>query len=122
MAKGSRGGKVGNSNSTPELTYETMPYWVRMGGQKFSTKEERKQVTETITRFIDNAKPGQVYTVGGGFGSGESQFKVVGSGRGLELKWLSESGSRRSVKLNRANVKDFIFNGAKLIRVEKSPY
>lgn len=110
----------GKKEST--LTYERMPYWVRSGGQKFSTKEERKQVSETITRFIDNAKPGQVYNVGGGFGSGEAQFKVVSSGKwGLGLKWLSSS-STNTVKLDRANVRNYIFNGAKLIRTEKSPY
>lgn len=85
-------------------------------GEGGGTKEEKAQVTKTVSEFIKNAKAGDVYRLGGGFGSGGAEMEIIergyGSSAGLYIK--QERGN--PLKLSRENVKRYISNGAKLIK------
>ena len=94
--------------------YEKIPVVFRVGGAKYATAEEKKKRKETIDRFMKNANEGDVYSAGGGFGSGGSKFKVVRSRGKMALQWMG--GSSRPVEMSRANVEKFIANGAKKVK------
>ena len=105
---GSRGA---GSGRLPNLTYDRFPFATRWRGG--GTKEEKAQVTKTVTEFIKNAKAGDVYQLGGGIGSaGGETFEITERGGG---KLYIRSG-RNSVQLSRENVKKYIANGARLIK------
>lgn len=110
MGRGSSG-----ANKQRDI-YERLPSVFRLsGGSRLATPEQKRQRQETISRFIDNAKEGNVYSVGGGFGStGGQQFEVVRSRGKLALKW--QGSNRQPVQLNRSNVEAFIGNGATLVK------
>lgn len=109
-SKGGRGGKAG-SNSVA-ATYEKIPLVFALGGTP--TAEEKKQRKDTVSKFMNDAKAGDVYKVGSGFGSAGAQFEVVERRGKLALKW--SNSNRQPVQMNRANVEDFIRNGATLIQ------
>ena len=92
--------------------YEALPFSFKKNGL---SKEETKQVRDTIGRFMSNAKEGDVYVVGGGFGSSGGQKFEVTTYRGGKpaLRWVGSSWN--PVLMNRANVEKFIRNGAKLV-------
>lgn len=100
--------------------YEKFPTMFRLGGRSRLDAAEKKQIRDIASDFIANAEVGQVWSVGGGFGSSGSKFKVVMSGGGLALRWLDSRS--RPVKMTRSNVEDFIFNGATLVDIEDSAY
>lgn len=106
-----RGGRGARSGFVRQ-SYERFPYSVRMGA---GDSTQKKQVSETISRFMKNAKIGDVYEAGNGFGSsGGARFQVVQKGAsGMGLKWINSN--RPALKFDRKNVRDFIANGAMLI-------
>ena len=105
---GSRGA---GSGRVPNISYKRFPYsTIWKGG---GTKEEKAQVTKTVTEFIKNAQAGDVYRLGGGFGSGGSEMEIVERGNG---KLYIRSGRGNAVQLSRENVKKYIRNGATLIK------
>ena len=107
---GSRGA---GSGRLPNISYERFPYSTLWKGG--GTKEEKAQVTKTVTEFIKNAKEGDVYQLGGGFGSaGGATFEIVT--RGGSGKLYIKSGRNNAVQMSRENVKKYISNGAKLIK------
>lgn len=101
--------------------YESIPFSVRFAGRKHADPADVKKARETVSRFIKNAQVGDVYQVGGGFGSaGGQKFKVVTSRGKPALAWQDGDGYyKRPVQMSRANVEDFISNGAKLVKNEK---
>ena len=103
---------------TQGTAYEKFPVSFRMGGRKYASPEETKQVRETVSRFMKEAKEGDVYEVGGGVGSkGGQKFKVTTSRGKPALAWESEDGYyRQPVEMSRANVEKFISNGAKKVK------
>lgn len=109
----------GGKNKAAEVTYDRIPRVFSFGGSKYATAEEKKQRKEIISRFMDEAKEGNVYSVGGGIGSsGGSKFKVVRSRGKLALQW-DNGGYSKPVEMSRANVEKYISNGAKLIQAKK---
>lgn len=100
-------------------SYDRIPFSVRMS-RKHADPEEVKQARATVSRFMKEAKEGNVYEVGGGVGSkGGQRFEITtrGSGKDLYIGWIDENGRRssRPVKMSRSNVESFIANGAKLV-------
>ena len=115
-AGGSSGGETRQNEE-----YESIPYSVRAGGRKYASPDDVKKARETVSRFIKNAQVGDVYQVGGGFGSaGGQKFKVVTSRGKTALAWQDNDGYYgRPVQMSRANVESFIGNGAKFVKNEK---
>lgn len=111
---GSRGS---GSGRVPNLTYERFPYSTLWKGG--GTKEERAQVTKTVSDFIKNAQAGDVYRLGGGFGSGGSEMEIIERGYGLSASLYIKQERGNPLKLSRENVKRYISNGAKLIKRKK---
>lgn len=67
---------------------------------------------------MKNAKVGDVYSVGVGFGSqGGQRFEVTSRGSKMALKW--QGSNRNAVKFDRNNVRSFISNGATLVSRKK---
>ena len=116
----SQNGATGGTTRQNE-EYESIPFSVRFAGRKHADPADVKKARETVSRFIKNAQVGDVYQVGGGFGStGGQKFKVVTSRGKPALAWQDEDGYyKRPVQMSRANVEDFISNGAKLVKNEK---
>jgi len=111
------GGRGSSFSTQPLASYDSFPVSLRIGNGSLATSEEKKQKTETVTRFMKDAKPGDVYSAGGGIGSAGAQFEVVPFNRSpnkLGLKWTGSN--RQAVALSRANVAIFIANGAKLVK------
>lgn len=111
------GGRGSSFGTQPLASYDSFPVSLRIGGGKLATPEEKKQKTETVTRFMNDVKPGDVYSVGGGIGSSGAQFEVVPFNRSpnkMGLKWTGSNS--RPVALSRANVASFIANGARLMK------
>lgn len=98
-------------------SYESFPAAFRVGGRKFASQEDSKKVRDTVTRFMKEAKDGDVYMVGGGIGSaGGQKFKVTTRRGKLALAWISKDGySRNPVQMSRSNVEEFISNGARRV-------
>lgn len=115
--KGGGGGK--SSGGGALSTYDRIPIVFRLGGSSYATKEEKAQRREILTKFMNEAKIGNVYITGNGLGSSGSEFKIVSSRGKMALKWTN---SNRPVQLDRKNAESFIANGARLIRKEKSQY
>ena len=126
--KAERGAKVDYSygpgeekNKKPqavgETSYEGFPTGFMMGGRKYASPDDVKKIRETVSRFMKNAKEGDVYTTGGGIGSaGGIKFKVVRSRGKLGLAWEKDGYYPRPVQMSRQNVEKFISNGAKLVK------
>lgn len=111
------GGRGSSFGTQPLASYDSFPVSLRIGGGKLATPEEKKQKTETVSRFMQDAKTGDVYSAGGGIGSSGAQFEVVAFNRSpnkMGLRWTG--GNSRPVALSRANVASFIANGARLIK------
>lgn len=112
VSKSGGGGGGGGAGAT----YERIPLTVQMGS-RYATKEEKQKARETISRFMQNAKAGDVYQLGGGFGSGGEQIEIVSHRRspnGLGIK--SVGSSRQAVAMSRSNVMSYIKNGARKVK------
>lgn len=100
-----------------ETSYGRFPTGFKMGGREHTSPDDVKKIRETVSRFMKNAKEGDVYTTGGGVGSaGGTKFKVVRSRGKLGLAWEKDGYYLRPVQMSRQNVEKFISNGAKLVR------
>jgi len=111
-------GKKPGVKSESSSSYESFPSSFKVGGRKYASPDEVKKVKETVTRFMENAKEGDIYSVGGGVGSaGGQRFAVSKRGDGkLYIGWVDKDGMRRRkpVLMNRQNVEEYIKNGAKI--------
>lgn len=111
---GGRGSSFGVSALS---TYDSFPVSVRLGHS--ATPEEKKQKRDTVNRFMNEAKAGNVYAAGHGIGSSGSQFEIVHFNRSPNKLGLRWSNTGRPVALSRSNVEKFISNGARLIKQGK---
>ena len=112
------GGRGGNSHLQPTLSYARLPIATLFKGG--GTPAEKKQRRDTISSFIKNAKAGDVYRQGTGFGSAGGQFEIVSyrrSPNGLGIRAVNSN--RQAVALTSANVASFIQNGATLVSRKK---
>lgn len=103
------------SESESSGSYERLPFYLR--SKKDLDPADRKKVQSTVSRFMKEAKEGDVYECGGGFGSlGGQRFRVVKRRGKLALQWISEGRYSQPVQMSRGNVEEFIRNGAKLAK------
>ena len=96
--------------------YDKLPLSTQMFGGRYASKEDKAIKRATIKSFLDNAKVGNVYSTGSGFGSGGGKFEIVSYGRSPNKMGIRSGG--RVVALTSANVAKYIANGAQ--RVKKS--
>ena len=112
------GGRGGSFAQAPLTSYESFPVSLRIGGSKYATPEEKQKKTATVTRFMNDAQVGNVYSVGAGIGStGGAQFEIVSFNRSpnkMGLRWIGSNS--RAVALSRVNAASFIANGAKMVK------
>lgn len=114
------GGRGSSFGVQALASYDSFPVSLRIGGGKLATPQEKKQKAETVTRFLNEAKAGNVYSTGAGIGSAGAQFEVVSFNRSpnkMGLKW--SNSNTRPVALSRANIANYIANGARLIKQGK---
>lgn len=110
-----RGKNGGEDPDAEKKSYEKIPLAFSIGGSQYATPEEKKKRREIISGFMNDAKEGDVYSVGGGVGSsGGSRFKVTKSRGKLALQW--ENSRYKPVEMSRANVEKFLKNGATLVK------
>lgn len=102
------------------MTYQyDIPFSAYWCGGKYATDEEKKIKRDTVTRFIKEAKAGNVYKLGGIGTPEDSTLKIVAYNRsknGLGLK----CGRGNTLILSRENVLAYIKNGATLIATAES--
>ena len=114
-------GGIGSANKVPNVTYDALPFAFRWD-KSLATKEEKAQRKETIDRFMNNAQVGDVYAIGDTYGN-RGEFKIIEMNRSPNKKGIKYINGRGNAKvMSRSNVEEYIFNGAKLVRREKSPF
>ena len=107
---GSRGSGSGRSS------YPAFPIGARLFGGRGASPADRAAKRSIVSRFMSEAKVGNVYSVGGGFGSaGGDRFSVVRFGRSPNKMGLRWQGTGRTVAMSRENVASYIANGARLV-------
>lgn len=83
-------------------------------GSKYATPDEKQLANRIISRFLDEARIGNVYESAAGFGGTHGiRFVIVPLGHRLGVK--NVNSLLRPVRLNRKNAIRFIKNGAKLV-------
>lgn len=107
-----------SSGGAGKSSYESFPVSFRVGGRKYAPEEDVKKVRETVSRFMKEAKVGDVFSVGGGIGSAGGQKFTVTTRRGKPaLAWMTKDGHYRNpVQMSRSNVEEFIRNGARKVK------
>lgn len=110
MSNNMGGGKGGGGAQV----YDKFPISTVMFGGRNATNEEKAIKRETVKRFINEAKVGNVYKTGAGFGSGSGDFEIVHFNRSPNKMGI-KSGNR-TVALTSTNVSKFIQNGARRIK------
>ena len=107
-------GKEKASENESSGSYERLPFYLR--SKKDLDPADRKKVQSTVSRFMKEAKEGDVYECGGGFGSaGGQRFRVTRRRGKLALQWIND-GYSQPIQMSRGNVEEFIRNGAKLVK------
>ncbi len=110
---GGKGGSVGiASNNVPNISYPSLPFSTMFKG---ASKEDVKEKNKIIKSFISNAKEGDKYSIGGGFGSSGAEIEIVHYNRSPNKLGI-RSGQNRVVALSNVNVEKYIRNGARLIK------
>ena len=107
----------GRGSSSTGVEYSRLPVSVRMYGPARAPAEDRAEARKIITAFITNAKAGDVYKTGLGFGSSGNTFEVVEYRRSPNKMGIRSGG--RTVAMTRDNVISFIGNGAKRVKKGK---
>lgn len=80
----------------------------------YSTPEAKRLTQQIVDRFLEEAKEGNVYEAGAGFGNDRSSlFTIVRLRFGLGIKNIGSSC--KPDRLNRVNAIRYIKNGAKLV-------
>lgn len=109
----------GSGEERKSEPYESFPYSFRVGGRKYASAEDVKKVKATVSRFMNEAKVGDIYEVGGGVGSaGGSRFQITERSGKPYIGWIDSDGRRKGnpVQMSRSNVEKYISNGAKKIK------
>lgn len=105
---GSRGSGSGRSS------YPAFPVGARLFGGRGASPADRAAKRSIVSRFMSEAKVGNVYSIGGGFGSsGGDRFSVVSFNRSPNKMGIRSGG--RTVAMSRENVAKYISNGATLV-------
>ena len=97
----------------PNINYERLPLSTILYGGRNASKAELSQKRKTVRSFIDNAKEGDTYKVGSGFGSGTESFTIVHFNRSPNKLGIKSGG--RTVALSTTNATKYLTNGARLI-------
>ena len=106
---GSRGSGSGRSS------YPAFPVGARIFGGRGASPADRSAKRAIVSRFMSEAKVGNIYSIGGGIGSaGGERFSVVSYGRSPNKMGI-RSSSGRTVAMTRENVSSYIANGATLV-------
>lgn len=101
------------AKKTPKLSYEKFPFSTLWGNS--ATPAEKKQKNATIKRFISEAKVGNVYAYGNGFGTAGGTFEIVHHSKSPNKMGI-KSGHGHTVALTSANAAKHIANGAHLVK------
>ena len=105
---GSRGSGSGRSS------YPAFPVGARLFGGRGASPADRAAKRSIVSRFMSEARPGNVYSIGGGIGSsGGDRFSVVSFNRSPNKLGIRSGG--RTVAMSRENVAKYISNGARLV-------
>ena len=106
---GSRGSGSGRSS------YPAFPVGARLFGGRGASSADRAAKRSIVSRFMSEAKVGNIYSMGGGIGSaGGERFSIVSFGRSPNKMGI-RSSSGRTVAMSRENVASYIANGARLV-------
>ena len=97
------------------LSYPEFPEVVtlRRLGRDYMSKDSVRKIRDIVSDFIKNARYGQIWKCGGGFGGDSVTIRIGRHG----LNDLTINGK----KLTRSNVERYIFNGVELIGYEDEP-
>ena len=108
----------GNGSKFQAKSYPAFPVGARIFGGRGATPEEKKQTREIVSRFMQEAKAGNVYSLGAGImsGSGET-FEIVHYNRSPNKLGIRSGG--RAVAMSRENVARYIMNGATLVNKKR---
>lgn len=107
------GGRGGTSRMV-KASYPAFPVSTRMFGGAHASPDDRAQKRAIVTRFLSEAKEGNVYSIGGGFGSrGGEQFEIVHFNRSPNKLGIRSGG--RTIALSRENAAKYIMNGVTLV-------
>ena len=111
-------GGRGSASKFPTASYPAFPVGARIFGGAGASAEDKAQKRAIVTRFLSEAKEGNVYSVGAGImsGGGDS-FEIVHFNRSPNKLGIRSGG--RTIALSRANISKYIMNGATLIRKSK---
>lgn len=108
-------GGRGSSSKFPTVSYPAFPVRVRIMGGAGASAEDKAQKRAIVTRFMSEAKEGNVYSLGAGIMSGGGeQFEIVRFNRSPNKLGIRSNG--RTIALSRSNAAKYIMNGATLIR------
>ena len=110
------GGRGGGSKFVT-VQYPAFPTGARIFGGKGATPEENAKKRAIVTRFMNEAKEGNKYRLGGGVGSGSEDFEIVHFNRSPNKLGIRSGG--RTIAMSRANVAKYISNGATLLSNKK---
>ena len=109
---------TGSSGKQPQRQYSSIPLVFSLLGTRHATDEEKRQRRETVTRFMNEAKAGDVYKTGAGFGALGGTFEVVPYNRSPNKLGI-KAGNFRPVAMSRANVEKYLVNGATLMKKKR---
>ena len=104
----------GRGSMSGRNSYPAFPVGARIFGGRGASPEDRAAKRSIVSRFMSEARPGNVYSIGGGIGSsGGDRFSVVSFNRSPNKMGRRSGG--RTVAMSRENVAKYISNGARLV-------
>lgn len=109
------GGRGGESRLSA-VSYPALPSRLFMFGGEGATAEDKALKRSVVSRFMAEAKVGNMYRLGGGFGSsGGETIEIVHHSRSSNKLGI-RGRNNRAVAMSRENVAEYIKNGATLIK------
>ena len=111
-------GGRGSSSSLSAKSYPAFPVRARIMGGAGATAEDKAQKRAIVTRFLSEAREGNVYNTGTGIlSSGGDKFEIVHFNRSPNKLGIRSNG--RTVALSRENAAKYIQNGVTLVGKKK---
>lgn len=111
------GGRGGTSR-LPKESYPAFPVGARIMGGAGASAEDKAEKRAIVTRFLSDAKEGNVYSIGAGImGGGGDRFEIVHFNRSPNKLGIRSGG--RTIALSRGNIAKYIMNGATLVSKKK---
>ena len=105
---GSRGSGSGRNS------YPALPVSTRMFGGRYASPADRSAKRAIVSRFMSEAKVGNVYSMGGFTSSGRERFSIVSYNRSPNKMGI-RTDRGKTVAMSRENVSKYIANGADLV-------